>query len=76
MAKKAIELINKIASHLLRPIAVWVNTNASNVYGARFDLNDEKHHLPYRAKHSSQLPPPLHSSAGFHRVTRFRCQKR
>ena len=41
VAKKAIERMNKIASHLLRPIAVWVNTNASNVNGPRFDLNDQ-----------------------------------
>ena len=41
VAKKAIERMNKIASHLLRPIAVWVNTNASNVNGPRFDLNYE-----------------------------------
>jgi len=55
VAKKAIERINKISSHLFRPICVWVNTNASNVYGARFDLNDEKHHLPYRARHAKRF---------------------
>ena len=33
-AKKDIGRINKIARHLLRPICVWVNTNASNMYCA------------------------------------------
>ena len=41
VAQKAIKRIHKIARHLLRPICVWVNTNASNVYGPRLDLDDE-----------------------------------
>ena len=55
VAQKAIKRIHKIARHLLRPICVWVNTNASNVYGPRFDLDDEKHHLPYGAQGAANL---------------------
>jgi hypothetical protein len=42
IAKNTINRIYKTARHVLNPNSVWVNANASNVQGPRFDLNHEK----------------------------------